>query len=111
MLGNLNQRQRAWADHDDAWFSAVAPRTADPFQRPHTARVTSLTPVALCDILPRTAKPLGLQPAAQCPVTRSNHMHYCMRHPRLSHSHASSHSIEPLKSHERSGVTSQITRT
>ena len=73
MLGNLNQRQRAWVDHDDAWFSAVAQRTAGPFQRPHTARITSLTPVALCDILPRTAKPLDLQPAAQCPVTRSNH--------------------------------------
>ena len=111
MLGNLNQRQRVWVDHNDAWFSAVYTRTADPFQRPHTARVTSLTPVALCGTLPRTAKPLGLQPAAQCPVTRSNHMHYACGIQRLSHNHASSNSIEPLKSHERSGVTSQITRT
>ena len=73
MLGDLNQRQRVWVDHSDAWFSAVTQPTADPFQRPHTARITSLTSVALCGILPRTAKPLDLQPAAQCPVTRSNH--------------------------------------
>ena len=71
MLGNLNQRQRVWVDHSDAWFSAVTQPTADPFQRPHTARITSLTSVALCGILPRTAKPLP--PLLRKPVTRSNH--------------------------------------
>ena len=30
MLGNLNQRQHAWADHDGAWFSAVVPAHSGP---------------------------------------------------------------------------------